>query len=257
MPLNNSDKDWELFGKTDPYYAVLTAPEYHGQLSDKTRERFFESGEQHMAKMFSIIREHLDPNFAPRSALDFGCGVGRLLLPLARRCDEVTGVDVSPSMLAEARRNCDATGAKGVKLVQGDDALSNVRGSFDFIHSYIVLQHIPAPRGEKIIQRLAALLAPNGVAMLHVTYDSGFASWRKRASYWARMNLPGAKALINLARGRRIETPTMQMNEYSVTRVLDILSRNGCREVYVRFSDHDGARGVLLFARKGEASVFL
>ena len=135
MPLNNSDKDWKLFGKTDPYYAVLTAPEYHGQLSDKTRERFFESGEQHIAKMFSIIREHLDPNFAPRSALDFGCGVGRLLLPLARRCDEVTGVDVSPSMLAEARRNCDATGAKGVRLVQGDDALSNVRGSFDLIHS--------------------------------------------------------------------------------------------------------------------------
>lgn len=257
MPLNNSDRDWEQFGKTDPYFAVLTAPEYHGQLSDKTRARFFESGEQHIETMFSIMREHLDPQFAPRSALDFGCGVGRLLIPLARRCDQVTGVDVSPSMLAEARRNCDAAHVGGVQLVEGDDALTGVGRAFDFIHSYIVLQHIPAQRGEQIIQRLASFLAPNGIAMLHVTYDSGFPNWRKRASYWARMNVPGAKALINLARGRRIGTPTMQMNEYSITRVLDILERNGCHEVYVRFSNHGGARGVLLFARKSDATVFL
>ena len=257
MPLNNSDKDWERFGKTDPYYAVLTAPEFHGELTGKTRERFFESGEQHIETMFSIIREHLYAGFAPRNALDFGCGVGRLLIPLARRCDEVTGVDISQSMLAEARRNCDAAGVVGVQLVRGDDTLSAVRGAFDFIHSYIVLQHIPTRRGERLIARLASLLAPNGVAMLHVTYRAGFANWRKRASYWARMNIPGAKALINLARGRRAGTPTMQMNEYSVTRLLDMLWRSGCREVYVRFSDHDGVRGVLLFARKADVTVFL
>ena len=108
MPINNSDRDWELFGKTDPYYAVLTAPEFHGQLSAAARAKFFGLGEEHIETMLSIIRERLDPAFAPRHALDFGCGVGRLLIPLGRRCDEVTGVDISSSMLAEARRNCDA-----------------------------------------------------------------------------------------------------------------------------------------------------
>jgi len=256
MPVNNPDQDWEQFGKTDPYYGVLTTPEYRGSLSEKAREKFFASGEQHIEQIFAAIREHLDPDFDPSRALDFGCGVGRLLIPLARRCETVTGVDVSPSMLAEARRNCEAAGFGAVKLVRSDDELSAVTGEFDFVHSYIVLQHIPARRGERIVTQLASHLAPNGVAMLHVTYDFALNDWRKRLSYWARINVPGAKGLINLVRGRPAGAPTMQMNEYSLTRLLDLLWRAGCREVYVRFSDHDGARGALLFARKSNAAIF-
>src|SRR5712671_2277027 len=171
--INNSDKDWERFGKTDPYFAVLTAPEFHGQLSDTERTKFFASGASHIDTIFSIIRERLDSSFAPTRALDFGCGVGRLVLPLAERCGEVTGVDVSPSMLAEARRNCDAAGAKGVQLVLSDDNLSAVSGSFDFIHTYIVLQHIPVARGESLVRKLAAKLAPGGIAMFHAPYTAG------------------------------------------------------------------------------------
>jgi hypothetical protein len=48
----------------------------------------------------------------------------------------------------------------------------------------------------------------------------------------------------------------MQINRYSVTRLLDILWRAGCPEVHVRFSDHGGYRGVLLFARKLAAEAF-
>jgi SAM-dependent methyltransferase len=256
MPINNSDRDWELFGKSDPYYAVLTAPEFHGQLSDAARAKFFESGEEHIETMLSIIRERLDPAFAPRRSLDFGCGVGRLLIPLARRCDEVTGVDVSSSMLAEARRNCDAAGLDNVRLFQGDDELTAVSGSFDFVHTYIVLQHIPVARGEQLVRRLASLLAPGGVGMFHVPYSTGRESVLKRLLYWARVNAPGGKAALNLARGRSLTAPFMQMNAYSVSRLLDSLFDQGCREVHLRFSDHAGARGVLLFARKAPLAVF-
>ena len=48
MQLNDSDRDWEAFGKRDPYFAVLTAPEFHGALSGSAREKFFESGEEHI-----------------------------------------------------------------------------------------------------------------------------------------------------------------------------------------------------------------
>ena len=257
MPIvNNSDKDWERFGKTDAYFAVLTAPEFHGRLSDSERAKFFASGETHIDAIFSIIRERLDPSFAPARALDFGCGVGRLVLPLAERCREVTGVDVSPSMLAEARRNCDAGGAKGIRLVQGDDDLSAVTGPFDFIHTYIVLQHIPVARGEKLVRKLAAKLAPGGIGMFHVPYTDGRKRLTSRILYWLRMRVPGGKWVLNLARGRSIRAPVMQMNEYSVTRLFDILWNEGCSEMHVRFSDHAGARGVLIFARKAEVPVF-
>jgi SAM-dependent methyltransferase len=257
MPLiNNSDKDWEDFGKTDPYFAVLTAPEFHGRLSDSERARFFESGESHIRTIISIIQERLDPTFAPARALDFGCGVGRLLLPLARRCRDVTGVDVSPSMLAEARRNCDAAGANGVELVQSDDDLSAVQGQFDFVHTYIVLQHISVERGEKLVRKLAAKLLPGGVGMFHVPYSAGMERTLSKAVYWLRVNVPGGKWALNLLRGRAMRAPVMQMNEYSVTRLLDILWSEGCHEAHVRFSDHNGARGVLIFARKAMVPVF-
>lgn len=256
MPKNNSDRDWELFGKTDPYFAVLTAPEFHGHLSGEARAKFFASGEKHIQTILSIIRERLDLSFAPVRALDFGCGVGRLLIPLATSCQDVIGVDISPSMLAEARRNCDAAGATGVQLVQGDDELSGVTGSFDLIHSYIVLQHIPVERGERLVRKLASMLGPGGVGIFHVTYRSGITGLSSRLRYWVRVNVPAARWAINLARGRSGSAPVMQMNEYSITRLLDLLCGEGCREVHVRFSDHGGARGVLLFARKSDTAIF-
>jgi SAM-dependent methyltransferase len=257
MPrVTDTDEAWEHFGQTDPYFAVLTSPEFHGQLSGPERTKFFRSGEAHIQEMFTIIRQRLDPSFNPSRALDFGCGVGRLLLPLAARCREVTGVDVSPSMLSEARRNTDAVGATNVRLVKTDDRLSTVEGPFDFVHSYIVLQHIPVERGESIVRTLASKLAANGVGMFHATYTSGRRGVLAHTAYWARLRLPGARRFLNIARGRAINAPIMQMNSYSITRLLDILSREGCTEVHVRFSDHGGARGVLLFARKSGAPIF-
>ena len=257
MPtINNSDKDWERFGNTDPYFAVLTAPEFHGRLSDTERAKFFASGKNHIDAIFSVIHERLDASFAPTKALDFGCGVGRLVLPLAERCQEVTGVDVSPSMLAEARRNCDAAGAKGVQLVQSDDDLSAVEGPFDFIHTYIVLQHIPVVRGERLVRKLAAKLAPGGIGMFHAPYTAGRRGLMSKALYSLRMKVPGGKWALNLARGRSMRAPVMQMNEYSVTRLVDILWNEGCSELHVRFSNHNGARGVLIFARKAAVPLF-
>jgi SAM-dependent methyltransferase len=53
--------------------------------------------------------------------LELACGTGRVLLPLARQGYEVTGVDVSPAMLAIARRQVAATGLDDrVTLVEQD-----------------------------------------------------------------------------------------------------------------------------------------
>jgi len=254
MPLltNDSDQDWERFAQTDPYFAVLTEPKYHGELSEDERAEFFRSGEVHLAELLSIIRSRLHPAFSPGRALDFGCGVGRVLIPLAKRCREVTGVDVSTAMLEEARRNCEASGVSQVRLIRSDDNLSAIKEEFDFVHSYIVLQHIPVRRGEHLVWELARRLAPNGVGVFHVVYARAPVSAVSRLVHWARTQLPGAHWALNIARGRAARTPMMQCNPYSVTRLLDILSSAGCPEVHVRFTNHDGYRGVLLFARKGD-----
>ena len=87
---------------------------------------------------------------------------GRLLLPLARISRHVVGVDVSDAMLREARKHCDARGITNVELVGSDDRLSRVQGSFDFVHSWIVFQHIAPRRGTAILEEVLARLERGG-----------------------------------------------------------------------------------------------
>ena len=122
-PLNlkrNSDRDWELFAKIGPYYAVATKDQYHkSNLHDEVVAQFFESGKEQVDQVLQIIDAHLVPGFQPQRALDFGCGVGRLVVPLATLCQSVVGVDVSVSMLAEAKKNCEMHGISNVELFPG------------------------------------------------------------------------------------------------------------------------------------------
>lgn len=41
-----------------------------------------------------------------RTALEIGCGIGRVLAPLAPRLKEIHGIDISSGMIAAARRRC-------------------------------------------------------------------------------------------------------------------------------------------------------
>jgi len=60
---------------------------------------------------------------SPGPVLELACGTGRVLLPLARQGAMVTGLDISPHMLAVARRKLAAEPAEvqaRVTLVEGD-----------------------------------------------------------------------------------------------------------------------------------------
>jgi SAM-dependent methyltransferase len=67
---------------------------------------------------------------APLTALDMGCGTGRLACALATRGHRVTGADPSPAMLGIARNR---PGAKGVTWVEADAATFRSDTRFDLI----------------------------------------------------------------------------------------------------------------------------
>ena len=103
----DSYRNWTQFGQTDPYCAVVTDEKYRrGQLSADHLAEFFETGRRHVEWTFGMIHRHFQPDLRPRRALDFGCGVGRLVIPLAARCEQVVGADIAPGMLEEAKKNC-------------------------------------------------------------------------------------------------------------------------------------------------------
>jgi len=101
------------------------------------------------------LRE-INPGFSPTRTIDFGCGVGRLTLPLARDSASVPGVDVSPGMLSEAQKNSAERGVSNVRFAL------EVSGRFGLVHSFIVLQRIPPRRGLPIGRDPATPVEPGG-----------------------------------------------------------------------------------------------
>jgi SAM-dependent methyltransferase len=242
------DRTWRLLGKTDPYYAVLTNSGYRRDNFDQAaRDEFFASGERHAQWVLRQAKRVAGPDFTPRRVMDFGCGVGRVLIPLARSAVSTLGVDVSTDMLAEARANVQRAGIQGVDLVSSDDALSMVEGQFDLVHAYIVFQHIAPRRGERIVAGLLERVAPGGVVALHFTCGRDAPAWRRVLSL-ARRSVPGVNAIVNLARHRPISEPVIPMFEYRLERVIHLYRDRGCAGVWAIITDHGGHPGVMLVA---------
>lgn len=253
MFTNSTDREWEKFGREDPYFGVLTDERYRmANLNDANRLAFFSSGELYIANLWNRVKAHVDADFAPRRALDFGCGVGRLIIPLAERVAEVTGLDVSDSMLAEARHNCETRNLDNVVLVPSDDELSGLSGHYDFVHSLIVFQHIPVARGVRIFARLLACLAPGGVGVVQFTYAK--AHPQKAWVRLAKSRIPFAARVANLLRGRSLSCPEMQMNSYDLNTLLRLLQKSGVERFHGEFTDHGGELGVILYFRKQQST---
>ena len=253
----DSDKAWEYYGRNDPYFGVLTSSDFKiDQMSDEARTRFFASGKQYVDLVLDLVRDNLDPSFRPTRALDFGCGVGRLALPLARVCESVVGVDISDSMLEHARGNATKLGISNATFVKSDDALSAVAGTFDYLNSLIVFQHIPPARGEEILRKMLGLLREGGVGALHFTYSFDSATpLARQLLVQAYTKIPLVWNARNLLKGRPFGEPMMQMNEYNLNHLFRILHEGGCHLIHTRYTEtglfgHPFYGVILLFQKK-------
>ena len=102
----------------------------------------------------------LDPS---AEILEIGCGVGRLLVPLAKRVAVAHGVDISSVMIAKSKEY--ARGAPNVRTALTDGTFAYLPdASLDFVFSFIVFQHIPdrAPI-RRYVEEAARVLKPGGV----------------------------------------------------------------------------------------------
>lgn len=245
-----TDRDWDVLGQLDPYWAVLTHETFRGSAASDTQtlEAFLNSGKQHVARIWDVIETNLGQRFTPARALDFGCGVGRVVIPLAERCGSVIGVDVAESMLAKARALCEELNVTNVHFTKCDDSLAGVDGGFDLVHSYIVFQHIPPRRGLRLLGQLMGKLNENGVGVLHVLYDNpDMATLRARLlkNAWRLLKRPF----------RRV--PQMQMNAYPLNEVCRIIQRSGVQQIHLVPTDHAGCLGVVLCFRKISNASYL
>jgi SAM-dependent methyltransferase len=100
--------------------------------------------------------------------LDVGCGVGRWSRLLAARGAQVTGVDLSPTMIAQATRRTAAAGlSPRCRFLVQDSSALDVGEEFDLVLGVTVLQHILDPDALRAaVRRMARHVVRSGRMVL-------------------------------------------------------------------------------------------
>ena len=135
-------------------------------------------GEAYQARFDALAAEGVDVHgeasfvlsFEPRSVLDAGCGTGRVAIELDRRGVEAVGVEVDPSMIAEARRR-----APGLTWVEADLAHLDLGRRFDVV---LLAGNVPlfCPRASRprLVERCAAHVGAGGVLIAGFQLDGRY-----------------------------------------------------------------------------------
>ena len=116
-----------------------------------------------------INRLNLKPGM---KILDVACGTGNLALPAARTGAEVTGVDIAPNSIEQARENAKREGLNA-KFDEGDaEALPYADASFDAVVTMFGAMF--APRPELVAAELKRVCRPGGFISMANWTPSGF-----------------------------------------------------------------------------------
>ena len=143
MNLDKLKNDWESLAERDAFGAILTDSARSDGRWDASE--FMTTGEAEIEVVMSHLAEiGCTPDF-DCPAMDFGCGVGRLTQALGRRFVSCVGVDISRQMIEKADLLNQYAHCRYV--VHSDIRLPFADGSFAFIYSNIVLQHVPRQIG--------------------------------------------------------------------------------------------------------------
>ena len=116
-----------------------------------------------------VDRLHLQPGM---QILDVACGTGNQSIPAARTGARVTGLDIAPNLLEQARERARAEDLK-VDFVEGDaEDLPYEAGEFDVVLSMFGAMF--APRPERVAAELHRVCRPGGLIAMGNWTPQGF-----------------------------------------------------------------------------------
>jgi len=157
---------------------------------------------------------------ARRTALDFGCGIGRLTQALAGHFEQVYGVDIAPRMIELAREH-NRQGSRCEYRWNPENHLRSFGdGSMDMIYSWITLQHMRPRHARAYIREFLRVLAPGGLLLFQ--YPSRPISFGLTLGRWTAF----------LSRPR-----PMYMNGMDREEVVTLLEHRGGRVLDIRQDD--------------------
>lgn len=166
-------QQWSHLGEKAPYWSVLSGCSKSQTISEADQQEFYRSGGDEIETMRQFFQSvgQLVPS---GRCLDWGCGLGRVLVHLASIFDEAVGVDISHPHLQIARNYVNSLEpqiAQRIVLYQAIDdeaAIKSLFGQVDLVHSILVLQHMPPPLMVETLTMFAQLLRKGGYAFFQI-----------------------------------------------------------------------------------------
>ncbi|MDH4393593.1 MAG: class I SAM-dependent methyltransferase [Aquabacterium sp.] len=221
--LDHVGAEWSRLGETEPHWSVLTADKYSsGQIAVHLAD-FQRSGAKDVRHLDTVLRRNHLAWPSQGLCIDYGCGVGRMTLPLATHCAQVLGVDISAGHLHVAAQESAAQGLGNrlqwlqLRRLADLDSLPQA----DMVYSAIVLQHNPPPVMALTLDRLLRCLKPGGVGVFQLP-----------------THIPGYRFVVAeyLQALRDGQHQGMEMHMLPQARVFEIIDAAGCQPCEV-FSD--------------------
>jgi SAM-dependent methyltransferase len=245
---------WDDFAAREPYFAVLSEPRFLRAHFDAAAEAdFFRTGDEYVSDLYGTVLASVAPHFTPLTVLEYGCGAGRLLVPFARRAENVTGVDISPAMLATARQHAEREGIRNVELLTAD-AFANDSRTFDLVNCFLVFQRMHRAEGLELLRKLVSRVREGGVGVFQLPYRA-HVSPLVRATREIRARVPGLNAAANLLRRRAAATPLTVSTAYDLNDVFAVLQEHRFDAPHLTFTRHGDLDGVIVHAlRKWRSS---
>lgn len=155
--------------------AALLAYEQLAPVYDRFTDSYDHDG--WVGRLESLARSH---GLRGRKALDVACGTGKSFTPLLHRGYDVWACDLSPAMVARARRA--AEGVPATRIVVADMRQLPRLGAFDLVTCLDDAVNYLLDDGDLLaaFTSVARLLAPGGVYLFDAnslsTYRDGFSS---------------------------------------------------------------------------------
>ena len=239
-------EEWEELARREPYFALLSdegTADVAGNA--EATEAFFETGEEDVAALLLAIDAVLGRSAVLTRTLDFGCGAGRLTLPLARQAEHVVACDIAPTILGHARQNAEHAGLHNVTFIGRDELDRLPFGTFDFICSLLVFEHMSGG-GYEVVRKLTMLLAPGGVAALHIPMRRPSDTLRRLVRL---RSLPENRTRGVIRRVLRRVPEARERSEYEERSVLRCVELSGAR-VAARLPIHRGQTGSVMIIEK-------
>lgn len=158
-------EDWDELAELDPFWAILGD---RARDADFDLDAFFTSGELELSRVLGTAEEHgAAPPFG--RALDFGCGLGRLVRAMSALFAECVGIDVSVRMVERAR-DLNADRPNCTFGVGWSPDVGSGPGSFDFVYSRLVLQHLSRSAIVQAVAGMIRVARPGGLVVLQVPW---------------------------------------------------------------------------------------